>query len=168
MISIENRFKGWLKGQGPQPPLGTWLMAAAPATAEAMGYSGFDFLVAVIGLFGVGEILLTIEEGLAFKGKTAKISPTVVWQTWKILPRYWATLLRSSVIGCWLGITPGGAIAASFMGYNLAKRFAKDNETFGTGRIEGVFAPETAAHASGTSYCRRDETSAANASDARE
>jgi 4-hydroxy-2-oxoheptanedioate aldolase len=45
MISIENRFKGWLKGQGPKPPLGTWLMAAAPATAEAMGYSGFDFLV---------------------------------------------------------------------------------------------------------------------------
>ncbi|MDF2688865.1 MAG: hypothetical protein K0Q80_1830, partial [Microvirga sp.] len=28
MISIENRFKGWLKGQGPKPPLGTWLMAA--------------------------------------------------------------------------------------------------------------------------------------------
>ena len=40
--------------------------------------------------------------------------------------RYWATLVRSSAIGCWLGITPGGAIAASFMGYNLAKRFAKD------------------------------------------
>ena len=60
------------------------------------------------------------------------------------------TLLRSSFIGCWLGITPGGAIAASFMGYNLAKRFSKDPESFGKGRIEGVFAPETAAHASGT------------------
>lgn len=45
MISIENRFKTWLRGEGPRPPLGTWLMAAAPATAEAMGYSGFDFLV---------------------------------------------------------------------------------------------------------------------------
>ncbi len=45
----------------------------------------------------------------------------------------------------------GGAIAASFMGYNLAKRFAKDKESFGKGRIEGVFAPETAAHAAGTS-----------------
>ncbi|MEK9285727.1 tripartite tricarboxylate transporter permease, partial [Bradyrhizobium sp. ISRA442] len=43
------------------------------------------------------------------------------------------------------------AIAASFMGYNLAKRFAKDPASFGKGRIEGVFAPETAAHASGTS-----------------
>ena len=45
MISIENRFKAWLKGSGPRPPLGTWLMAAAPATAEALGYCGFDFLV---------------------------------------------------------------------------------------------------------------------------
>ena len=45
MIDIENRLKTWLKGEGPRPPLGTWLMAAAPATAEAMGYSGFDFLV---------------------------------------------------------------------------------------------------------------------------
>ena len=35
---------------------------------------GFDFLVVVIGLFGIGEILLTMEEGLAFKGKNAKIS----------------------------------------------------------------------------------------------
>ncbi len=69
---------------------------------------------------------------------------------WKDLPRYWVTLVRSSAIGCWLGITPGGAIAASFMGYNLAKRFSKEPEGFGKGRIEGVFAPETAAHASGT------------------
>ena len=74
-----------------------------------------------------------------------------VLKVWSELPRYWVTLLRSSVIGCWLGITPGGAIAASFMGYNLAKRFAKDPASFGKGRIEGVFAPETAAHASGTS-----------------
>ena len=67
------------------------------------------------------------------------------------MPKYWATLLRSSAIGCWLGITPGGAIAASFMGYNLAKRFDKNPDSFGKGRIEGVFAPETAAHAAGTS-----------------
>jgi 2-dehydro-3-deoxyglucarate aldolase/4-hydroxy-2-oxoheptanedioate aldolase len=45
MVDIENRFKRWLGGEGPRPPLGTWLMAAAPATAEAMGYTGFDFLV---------------------------------------------------------------------------------------------------------------------------
>jgi TctA family transporter len=109
-----------------------------------------NFLVAVIGLFGISEILLTMEERLALRGHAARISLGVVWQVWRSLPRYWATLARSSAIGCWLGITPGGAIAASFMGYNVAKRLAKDKESFGKGRIEGVFAPETAAHAAGT------------------
>ena len=112
---------------------------------------GVNFLVAVIGLFGISEILLTMEERLALRGHAAKISLRVVLKVWKEMPRYWATLLRSSVIGCWLGITPGGAIAASFMGYNIAKRMSKDPDSFGKGRIEGVFAPETAAHASGTS-----------------
>jgi TctA family transporter len=37
--------------------------------------TGFDFLIAVIGLFGIGEILLTIEEGLSFKGGAAGINP---------------------------------------------------------------------------------------------
>jgi TctA family transporter len=92
-----------------------------------------------------------MEEQLALRGHAAAISPRVVFQVWKDLPRYWVTLVRSSAIGCWLGITPGGAIAASFMGYNLAKRFSKEPDSFGQGRIEGVFAPETAAHASGTS-----------------
>jgi putative tricarboxylic transport membrane protein len=112
---------------------------------------GFDFLIAVIGLFGIGEILLTMEEGLAFKGKSAKISPTVVWQTWKELPRHWKTFLRSTAIGCWMGITPGGATPASFMSYGMARRFAPDPQSFGKGNIQGVVAPETAAHAAGTS-----------------
>src|SRR5918993_1474977 len=112
---------------------------------------GFDFLIAVIGLFGVGEILLTMEEGLAFKGKTAKINPRVVWDTWKQLPQYWVTAIRGSIVGCWMGITPGGATPASFMSYGLAKRFSKNGPRFGTGETEGVFAPETAAHAAGTS-----------------
>jgi TctA family transporter len=112
---------------------------------------GVNFLVAVIGLFGISEILLTMEERLALRGHAARISLRTVLKVWREMPRYWATLVRSSVIGCWLGITPGGAIAASFMGYNMARRFAKDPSSFGKGRIEGVFAPETAAHASGTS-----------------
>jgi len=112
---------------------------------------GVDFLIAVIGLFGIGEILVTIEEGLAFKGKSANLSPKVVFQTWAKLPKYWATLFRSSLIGCWMGVTPGGATAASFMGYGIAQKFSSNREKFGTGEIEGVLAPETAAHASGTS-----------------
>jgi putative tricarboxylic transport membrane protein len=112
---------------------------------------GFDFLIAVIGLFGIGEILLSMEEGLSFSGRAAKINPAVVFETWAKLPRYWATSLRSCLIGCWLGITPGGATPASFMSYGVAKRISKDGNRFGTGHIEGVVAPETAAHAAGTS-----------------
>ncbi len=112
---------------------------------------GFDFLIAVIGLFGIGEILLTMEEGLAFKGKSAKINAKVVWETWKSLPRYWVTAIRGSIVGCWMGITPGGATPASFMSYGLAKRFSKNRQNFGNGEMEGVVAPETAAHAAGTS-----------------
>lgn len=112
--------------------------------------NGFDFLIAVIGLFGIGEILLTMEEGLAFRGGKAKISMNVVIQTWKELPRYWMTSLRSCIIGCWMGITPAGATPASFMSYGIAKRMSRNGKNFGKGDIEGVVAPETAAHAAGT------------------
>ena len=113
--------------------------------------AGFDFLIAVIGLFGIGEILLTMEEGLQFKGKRANINPRVVFQTWCELPRYWATSIRSCIIGCWMGITPAGATPASFMAYGIAKRVSPRGKNFGKGEIEGVVAPETAAHAAGTS-----------------
>jgi putative tricarboxylic transport membrane protein len=112
---------------------------------------GFDFLIAVIGLFGIGEILETLEEGLAFKGASARINMKVVIETWKELPRYWATSLRSAAVGCFMGIVPGGATPASFMSYGLARRLSKDGKDFGNGKVEGVVAPETAAHAAGTS-----------------
>jgi putative tricarboxylic transport membrane protein len=113
--------------------------------------SGFDFLIAVIGLFGIGEILSSIEGGLKFSGAHASIRLGAVLATWKRLLNYWMTSLRSCVIGCWMGITPGGATPASFMSYGLAKRFSKHGDQFGRGEIEGVVAPETAAHAAGTS-----------------
>jgi putative tricarboxylic transport membrane protein len=50
-----------------------------------------------------------------------------------------------------MGITPGGATPASFMSYGVAKRMSPQGEKFGTGQLEGVVAPETAAHAAGTS-----------------
>src|SRR5919198_1101319 len=113
--------------------------------------NGFDFLVAVIGLFGIGEILLTLEEGLEFKGARAKLNLRVVFDTWKELPRYWMTSLRASAVGCFMGIVPGGATPASFMSYGVARRFSPNGDKFGSGQVEGVVSPETAAHAAGTS-----------------
>jgi putative tricarboxylic transport membrane protein len=136
-----------LAAVGTDPVTGTLRLTFG---SEAM-LTGFDFLVAVIGLFGIGEILLTLEEGLAFKGASAKINLRVVLETWKELPRYWLTSLRSAAVGCFMGIVPGGATPASFMSYGVARRFSPDGERFGTGIVEGVVAPETAAHAAGTS-----------------
>jgi putative tricarboxylic transport membrane protein len=50
-----------------------------------------------------------------------------------------------------MGITPGGATPASFMSYGVAKRLSPRGKQFGQGELEGVIAPETAAHAAGTS-----------------
>jgi putative tricarboxylic transport membrane protein len=136
-----------LAAVGTDPVTGT-LRLTLGATVQL---NGFDFLVAVIGLFGIGEILLTLEEGLAFKGASAKLNLRVVLETWKELPRYWLTSIRSSAVGCFMGIVPGGATPASFMSYGVARRFSKDGDKFGTGMVEGVVAPETAAHAAGTS-----------------
>jgi putative tricarboxylic transport membrane protein len=74
-----------------------------------------------------------------------------VLQTWKELLTHWKLFLRSTAIGCWMGITPGGATPASFMSYGMARRMSKTPDEFGKGKIEGVVAPETAAHAAGTS-----------------
>src|ERR671911_2834951 len=60
-------------------------------TVELM--RGFDFLIAVIGLFGIGEILLTMEEGLSFRGKSTTITLRSVMNTWVRLPRFWITYL---------------------------------------------------------------------------
>jgi putative tricarboxylic transport membrane protein len=56
----------------------------------------------------------------------------------------------SSLIGCWLGIQPGGATPASFMAYGFAKSSAADRDQYGKGAVSGIIAPEAAAHGAGT------------------
>ncbi|MFX6724722.1 tripartite tricarboxylate transporter permease, partial [Acinetobacter baumannii] len=80
----------------------------------------------------------------------ARVSARDVWKTLLSMPRYWVTLLRSAIVGCWMGITPGGPTAASFMSYGLARRFSKNRDKLGTGEPDGIIAPETADHAAGT------------------
>ncbi|CAN7600504.1 tripartite tricarboxylate transporter permease [Pseudorhodoferax sp. Leaf265] len=113
--------------------------------------SGISFLAAVVGLFGIGELLVTIEEGLKFNGLKARMSWGVVWDAAKKMPSHAVTLVRSTIVGCWMGITPGGPTAASFMSYGLAKRFSKRRANFGKGEPDGVVAPEAADHSAGVS-----------------
>ena len=113
---------------------------------------GFSFIIAVIGLFGIGDILVSVEEGLRFRGVTAKkMKLREVISTWRELFGHWKTFLLGAFIGFWMGFKPGGATAASFMSYGLARRFSRHPERLGKGAIEGIVAPETAAHAAGVS-----------------
>jgi putative tricarboxylic transport membrane protein len=111
---------------------------------------GISFLVVVIGLFGLGELLLTIEEGPEFKGASGRIDPRAMLRMASRMPRYWLAMLRGSAVGVWMGITPGGPTAASFMSYGIARRVSRRRAQFGKGEPEGVIAPETADHAAGT------------------
>jgi len=112
--------------------------------------SGINFIVIAIGLFGLGEIFLTVEEGLRLEGVKGRISFRDLLETWKMFPSYLVTIIRSAIMGFWIGVLPGtGATPASFMSYGLAKQFSKHPERFGKGEVEGVVAPETAAHAAG-------------------
>jgi len=111
---------------------------------------GISFLVVVIGLFGIGELLATVQEGLHFRGVSSRIDLRDMLRTIAELPRYWATTVRSGLVGIWMGITPGGPTAASFMSYGIARQASRKGAAFGTGRPEGIVAPETADHSAGT------------------
>jgi TctA family transporter len=112
---------------------------------------GVNFVVAVMGLFGIGELLIAVEEEFHARAVSSKIEWREVFRALGRLPWHGIALLRSAAIGCWMGITPGGPTAASFMSYGIAKRFSSRGKHFGTGEVEGIIAPETADHAAGTS-----------------
>ncbi len=111
--------------------------------------AGIQFLVVVVGAFGIGELLRAAEENIMTKGAVkARVSWGTVFDALKEMRRYWKTFLRSTLSGFWIGVLPGtGATPASFVGYGLAKQFSKHPEKFGTGILEGVVAPESAASA---------------------
>ena len=111
--------------------------------------TGFDFLIAVIGLFGIGEILLTMEEGLSFKGLRRPSIPGGLGDledAAALLDDVTALMYHRMLDGYYAGRRHAG----SFMSYGIAKRVSPNGKKFGTGEIEGVVAPETAAHAAGT------------------
>ena len=111
---------------------------------------GVGLVPLVMGLFGISEILLNLEQKIdrdIFKTTVKGLLPTV--EDW--IQAKWA-ILRGTVIGFILGILPGGgAVLASFVAYAVEKRVSKYPEKFGTGVIEGVAAPESANNAAAQS-----------------
>src|SRR5215210_3527503 len=136
-------------GMGGAPPMKTLVSLAIGFAIAAIG---IDTVSGSVRLnFGIGELLLAVEEEVHAKAVSSKVEWGEVFRTIAGLPRYWVALLRSAAVGCWMGITPGGPTAASFMSYGLAKRFSPRRANFGKGEPEGIIAPETADHAAGTS-----------------
>ncbi|MBI2218313.1 MAG: tripartite tricarboxylate transporter permease [Candidatus Rokubacteria bacterium] len=112
--------------------------------------SGFSFITASIGAFGVGEILQSAEERLEFRGTQGKVGLGDLWLTIRETGRSIGTFVTSTVLGFWIGVLPGtGATPASFMAYGLAKQYSKHPEKFGTGAPEGIISTQSAAQSAG-------------------
>lgn len=111
---------------------------------------GFDFVVLVVGVFAVAEVFARAEREL--RGKAAVVEASRLSAR---LPRLRdflemkGTIVRSSLLGTFIGILPAlGAAAAAFMAYGMERRLSKTPEKFGTGILRGVAAPESANNAS--------------------
>jgi len=107
---------------------------------------GVGLVPLVMGLFGVSEVLLNIEQGIrreVFETKIKGLLPSAKdWMDSK------GALARGSLLGFFLGILPGGgAVISSFISYAVEKRVSKHPERFGKGAIEGVAGPEAANNA---------------------
>jgi putative tricarboxylic transport membrane protein len=108
---------------------------------------GFDLVPLIMGLFGLSEVLLNVEQNMrqdVLKDKITHLFPTRAdWARCK-----WP-ISRGTVLGFLLGILPGaGPIISTFVAYTVEKKVSKTPEKFGTGMIEGVASPEAANNAS--------------------
>lgn len=107
---------------------------------------GFDLAIVAIGLFGLSEILLNLEN----KEKMQKPEEVKgIFPRRKEWPSVLKAISRGTGIGFFIGLIPGAnAVIASLMSYAAEKKIAKDPTRFGKGAIEGVAGPETANNAS--------------------
>ena len=105
--------------------------------------NGLDIVPVCLGLFGVGQTLLLVERKILLTDQMNLTRSTLDFsKLWGTL-RYWKTLLRSGIIGTFVGLLPGtGSILASFMSYEAAKRSSKRPQDFGNGTPEGCLAAE--------------------------
>jgi putative tricarboxylic transport membrane protein len=113
---------------------------------------GIGFLVLAIGIYGIGEMLWTLENS---RGKVEIQAVKMTWNRFKEnlghIKEYLPTTSLGSVLGFFVGTLPAaGATPASLMSYGLAKTFSKDPDSFGKGNVSGVAAPEAANNAAST------------------
>jgi len=116
---------------------------------------GINFLVLAIGIYGIGEMIWTVEEHHLGGGKSmlseATVSVKRTLANLRELLSSWKAIVMGSFLGYFVGILPAaGATPGSLMAYGIAKQISKRPEEFGEGSIEGVCAPEAANNAAST------------------
>jgi putative tricarboxylic transport membrane protein len=108
-------------------------------------FDGIGFVPVAMGLFGIAELLIAVEQ---YKAQVIKAELTNLWPKREEIVPCIKAIVRGTGIGFVMGLIPGvGAVIPTFMAYIVEKRFAKNPERFGRGAIEGVAAPETANNA---------------------
>jgi putative tricarboxylic transport membrane protein len=115
-------------------------------------YKGISFLVLAIGIYGIGEMLWTIDSS---KGNVQIAQHNVTFgrivDSLKALKRSIKTMILSSGLGYFVGILPAaGATPGSLMAYGMTKSMSRHPENYGKGEINGVVAPEAANNAAST------------------
>lgn len=110
---------------------------------------GIDFIPVMIGLFGLSEVLRNVAGGGAQSAAAARdTQPATVRETWLTMWRHKLTILKSSLLGTFIGALPGaGADIAAWAAYGVAQRTSRTPAEFGKGCTEGVVAPTTANNA---------------------
>lgn len=107
---------------------------------------GIGLVPLAMGLFGIAEVLINVEQTLKqelIKEKIKGLLPTR--QDWKDCT---SPIARGTLLGFFLGILPGaGGVTSSFASYAIEKRMSKHPKKFGKGAIEGVAGPEAANNA---------------------
>ena len=108
---------------------------------------GFGLLPVLIGLFGISQILNDVAD-VETKIKSIPLTFRGMFLSLKEIKDNAVNLIRSSIIGTWIGILPGvGATIGSIMAYWAAKNSSKHPELFGKGSEEGIIASEAANNA---------------------
>jgi putative tricarboxylic transport membrane protein len=107
---------------------------------------GISFAIVAMGMFGIAEIIRSLESGTKREVFTSSLSG--LWPTRADLRASWKAILRGTGLGSLLGILPGGgAVLGSFASYTLEKKLAAPSSNFGKGAIQGVAGPEAANNA---------------------
>lgn len=107
---------------------------------------GVGLVPVAIGLFGLTEVLLQVEEGIKELRVTQRIQN--VFPDFREIFRHWTTVLRSGFIGVIIGVIPAASPSiAAMVSYGQEKRFSKHGGEMGTGSPVGIIAPETANNA---------------------